>query len=224
MEEHRTREEKSTRRTAPHSASLAVWDVPSPVAAGRRFAIKVGATCASACDLTGQAVAVRDERGVTVGGGELGAEPWPGTRALRWAEVELIAPATTGVADWVVVCAATRSRLAHGAAPAPLAFVVDWPPAHRVTLTVVAPETRAPIGGADLRIGAYRAVTDSDGVGRVDLPPGVYGVALWADGYVGPPTEIAVAGDLAVEIVAVRTLTAAERDARLEELEARQWG
>lgn len=105
---------------ASHATSIAVWGVPSPVAADGRFTVRVGVKCAAGCPLTGQPVAVRNEAGTGVGRGRLGAAPEPGTRALYRTDLTLTAPAREGVHAWTVVFAAagTDPAPAHGAPPA----------------------------------------------------------------------------------------------------------
>src|SRR5690606_23679650 len=46
--------------TKPHSTSLAVWDVSSPVLPGQALAVKAGAKCSAGCDLSGKEVELRD--------------------------------------------------------------------------------------------------------------------------------------------------------------------
>ena len=105
---------------ASHSTSIAVWGVPSPVAADGRFTVRVGVKCAAGCPLTGQPVAVRNEAGAGVGRGRLGAAPEPGTRALYRTDLTLTAPAREGIHAWTVVFAAagTDPAPAHEAPPA----------------------------------------------------------------------------------------------------------
>ena len=38
----------------PHSVSLSVWDVPSPIVLSTRFRIKVGVKCSGDCRLAGE--------------------------------------------------------------------------------------------------------------------------------------------------------------------------
>src|SRR3954463_13583226 len=45
----------------PHGTSLAVWDIPSPIVKGERFAIKVGAKSAADAELKGLEIAVLDD-------------------------------------------------------------------------------------------------------------------------------------------------------------------
>ena len=74
--------------TGEHATSLAAWDVPSPVVAGEKFSVKVGAKCTACCALNGQRVELRDEKGGVLAAGPLGEAVWPGTEGLYWTELE----------------------------------------------------------------------------------------------------------------------------------------
>ncbi len=84
----------------PHPTSVAVWGVPSPVAAASRFTATVGVKCSAGCPLAGHLVVIRDETGRELGLGTLGTEPAAGTRALYAAAVALTAPPEPGVHAW----------------------------------------------------------------------------------------------------------------------------
>ena len=90
-------------KPTPHSTSIAVWGVPSPVVVDRRFAATVGVKCSAGCPLAGRVVVVRDEAGAEAGRGRLGETPTPGTSALHAVEVALKAPAREGVHTWTAV-------------------------------------------------------------------------------------------------------------------------
>ena len=83
-----------------HPTSVAVWGVPSPLAAASRFTATVGVKCSAGCPLAGRPVVIRDETGRELGRGTLGAEPAAGTRALYAASVALAAPPEPGVHAW----------------------------------------------------------------------------------------------------------------------------
>ena len=157
---------------ASHSTSIAVWGVPSPVAADGRFTVRVGVKCAAGCPLTGLPVAVRDEAGAGVGRGRLGAEPEPGTRALYRTDLTLTAPAREGVHAWTVVFAAagTAPAPAHGAHPATEATARE--PAHGAHPATEA-TAREPAHGAHpaAEATAHEAATATFGF-RTVRPPG----------------------------------------------------
>ena len=56
--------------TRPHTTSMAVWDVPSPVVMNRSFKVKVGVKCSSACSLAGHLIEVCDDGGTQVWRGQ----------------------------------------------------------------------------------------------------------------------------------------------------------
>jgi hypothetical protein len=207
-----------------HITSVAVWHVPSPVAINSAFKVKAGITCSETCQLTGHVVEVRDETGTRVGQGTLAEKSWEGTRALYWAEVELTAPATVGLTFWTVCSTREGMHSSHQAASTPFSFKTDPPPEHRVTIKVIGSDTTTPIRAAEVRLGVYRTATDAGGVATCELPKGVYDLKIWSDGYEGPPMTVEVTQDLAIEVEALKTLTAAEREELHERYEANQWG
>ncbi len=86
----------------PHATSVNVWGVPSAIAAGERFRLKVGIKCSAGCKLTGTPLSVFDHGGAHVGAASLLDDVWPGTGALYFAEVEARAPLATGDHEWHV--------------------------------------------------------------------------------------------------------------------------
>lgn len=155
---------------ASHSTSIAVWGVPSPVAAGGRFTVRVGVKCAAGCPLTGRPVAVRDEAGAGVGRGRLGAAPEPGTRALYRTDLTLTAPAREGVHTWTVVFAA-----AHGAHPA--AEAPERESAHGAP----------PAYGTPARESAHEAPPASEAPARKSVPAHEAATATFGFRTVRPP-------------------------------------
>ena len=103
--------------TRPHTTSMAVWDVPSPVVINRSFTVKVGVKCAATCQLAGRLIEVCDEAGARIGESRLGETPWPGTAVLYVAEVELAAPATEGMASWSARFAGNTNAALSSKAP-----------------------------------------------------------------------------------------------------------
>ncbi len=199
-------------RTKPLATSLAVWDIPSPVAMSERFTIKVGAKSSGDCGLAGRAVEICDATGAVVGRGNLGETPWPGTSALYWTEVELLAPPNEGLVSWSVQFAAAGLELPHDRSVSSFSLAVVRAPKHRLTVKVVAKETAAPIEDAQVRLGPFRAATDATGRAEVRLPSDTYDVFIWKVGYEAPATTVEVNGDVAVEVQVV-TLPAEDPDA-----------
>ncbi len=209
-------------RTVPHAASLAVWDVPSLTPAGSPLQVKVGVRCAAGCVLAGRSVEVRDEAGVRVGGGTLGATPWTGTGALYWTSVELPAPVAEGVHSCTAVLTGADAGPPHEAAPAAFTLRADRPSAHRATVRVVDARTREPLGGVEVRVGRYLASTDARGVARVALPRGTFEVGIRKNGFRAEPVRMTVEADIALEIEAAACPTQAELNERF--FEEYPWG
>lgn len=191
-------------RTRPHVTSLAAWDCPSPVVIGKTFTVKVGAQCGAGCaSLEGQRIEIRDAAGAVVARGALGGTAWPGTDALYWTEVDVTAPAQTGVHAWTVTFAADQLRLPHRAASFAFSAMVDRPAEHVVTVRVIAQETQAPLDDAQVRLGARRAATDAAGLARLAVPGGTHELFIWKAGYEAPPRSVEVDRDASIEVAAV---------------------
>jgi len=184
----------------PHATSLAVWAVPSPVVMGEKFEIKVGAKSSAGVALTGATVEVCDEADVVVARGRLGETPLPGTSALYWSEITLLAPDTEGVHAWSVKFAPADLDLPHEQASWNFSVPIVRRPQHRLTIKVVEQVTAAPIANAQLRLGAYRAATDRSGLAEVDLPGGVYDLNVWKVGYEAPARTVELNGNISVEV------------------------
>jgi hypothetical protein len=188
-------------RTRPHETSLAVWAIPSPVVTGQPFAIKVGAKSTAECMLTGGRIAVCDEAGAVLASDVLGDTPWPGTSALYWSELTLVAPAEPGMFSWSVKFAATDLALPHHGASSRFSIAIVQPPEHRLTVKVLEQETATPIENAQVRLGAYRAATGGTGLAELMLPKGSYDLDVWKSGYEAPTTPIAIDADFIIEIL-----------------------
>ena len=179
--------------------------MPSPVVVGSRFTVTVGVRCPRTCPLTGRPVVVRDASGAEVGRGRLGSQPAPGTRALYAAQVELAAPAEAGVHAWTAEFPAAGSgapEAPHAAAQAPFSFRAAARPEHRVTVTVHDRDTEAPLAATEVHLGPYRATTDAEGCARVEVPPGRYDLYVRKTGYTPHTADVAVSGNLALQVAA----------------------
>src|ERR1700686_1469357 len=87
--------------------------------------------------------------------GSLGETPWPGTSALYWTELELLAPAAAGMFSCSVRFDASGLEIPHRGAAASFSISIVSPPEHRLTVKVCEQDTVAPIENAPVRLGAY---------------------------------------------------------------------
>ncbi len=213
-----------TLRTLAHRTSLAVWEVTSPVAVNRMVRLKVGAKCAEACELTGQTVEFCDEHGAEIGETRLGNTPLESTAALYWGRGELAAPPFEKLYVWSARLKPSELRLAHDEATTTFSFATDKPADHRATIELVAKDTQTPIAGAEVRLGLYASTSDASGTAVFDLPKGSYDLGVRVDGYEAPTTKIDVDDDVRIRVEAIKTLTQAEREDRLERYVDIPWG
>ena len=188
--------------TVPHETSLAVWDIPSPVVRNAPFEIKAGAKCSSSCALAGKIIEIRDESGTLMGSGALGETPVPGTTALSFTAIALKAPRKLALNNWTASFAPSELKLAHGSATSRFSFVTVAEPEHSVSVKVVHKETKAPIAGAQVRLGIYGAETDAAGAAIMRVPKGAFPLVVARPGYKMPQRTIKVAKDVRVRITA----------------------
>lgn len=189
--------------TRPHTTSMAVWDVPSPVVMNRPFTVKVGVKCSVTCRLAGHRIEVRDETGIPIAEARLGETSWPGTSALYVAEVELAAPATERILTWSAAFTASEPGLPHEKASATFGFRTARPPEHRVTVRVADRRTEAPLENVEVRLGVYRASTDAQGLASLELPGGIYDLDARKVGYETLPRTVEVRKDLVIQVQAL---------------------
>jgi hypothetical protein len=187
----------------PQPTSLAVWGMPSPVVTGQSFPVKVGAKSAAGCDLRGCPIEIRDENDNVMASGCLAEEPWQGTSALYWTELELKAPPVSGMVAWSVRLTAAELALPHDGASARFTVAIVEPPEHRLTVKVVDQATAAPIADVQVRLGAYRGATDQSGLAEIMMPKGTFDLAIWKAGYEAPAQTVAIDADLTVEVPVV---------------------
>lgn len=188
--------------SVPHETSLAVWDVPSPVVRNARFEIKAGAKCTSHCALADKVIEIRDESGKLMGSGALGKATLPGTMVLAFTTIALKAPRKQALHSWNASFAPSELKLPHGSALSRFSFVTVTEPEHSVSVTVVNKETKAPIAGAQVRLGVYRAETNESGAAKVRVPKGAFPLVITRPGYKMPERNIDVKKDVRVRIAA----------------------
>jgi carboxypeptidase family protein len=187
-------------KTLPHETSLAVWDNPSPVVRGTKFAVKVGAKCTSSCALSDKTVEIRDTADKILGTGSLGPSVWAGTKSLYWTDVSVKAPRKLGPHSWSVRFAPSELKLAHGDSQARFSFVVVAEPEHSVLVKVVNKKTNAPIADAQVRLGLYRTVTDEAGAARLSVPKGKFSLIVTRAGFEMPERTLQVGKDVRVRV------------------------
>jgi hypothetical protein len=183
-----------------HETSLAVWDIPPAVAAGERFAVKVGAKSSAGCALCGRAVEVLDESGAVLASGRLGDAPWPGTAALFWTDVELRAPPALGLATLAARFDAAELDPPHQGARSPFSVAIVGRPEHTLTVTVAA--NGAPLEQAHVCLGPLRAMTDAAGRAEVKLAKGQYQLSIYKAGFDAKAVPLVIDADAAVAIEA----------------------
>jgi hypothetical protein len=185
-----------------HEISLAAWDNPSPIVAGESFTVKVGAKCSAGCRLGGRSFEIRDHTGASVASGYLGESPWEGTAGLCWTFVALRAPSESGVFRWTVAFAAPDLPAPHGAAASTFSFAVVPRPEHLISVRVVEKGSQSPIEGAHVRVGPYRASTDSNGLATFEVAAGEHRVTVGKPGYDAETTNVDICRDLRVQVEA----------------------
>ena len=176
-----------------HKTSLAVWDLASPIVVGRPGKMKVGAKCSAGCTLTDHEIEVFDENGARVARAGLNPTPWPGTSGLYWVELDFSAPEVAGSQTWTVTSK-------HGDAYSHFTFVTVQPPEHTLTINIRDRESQNPLSEAEVRLGAYRASTDEQGVATIELPTGNYNLNVWKVGYEGFSKVIDVTSTVTVDV------------------------
>jgi hypothetical protein len=187
-----------------HALQLTAWDVPSATVAGERFKVAVGARCSAGCDLGGRELTIIDQEGARAGTVKLGREPWPGTEALYFAEIEAKAPLTVGSHPWEAKIAGWEAKRPHAAGSYSMIVRVVSAPDCEVTVRAVDRENQTPIKGARVVMHPYRAVTDDNGIARVRVARGQYDILVSGSRYLPAATSVEVSADL---------ITSAELDA-----------
>ena len=158
----------------PHSTHVVVWDAPSTIECGEKFSVKLGVKCSSECRPDGWTVEVRDQDGKERATATLRGEPWPGTSALYYAEVELSAPDTEGLYTWEAKAPGDGLDLPHAEAIAPFGVRVVPTPECLLTVVAIDMENQTPVKGAKVSVHPYRTFTDERGVAEVRVPKGQY--------------------------------------------------
>jgi hypothetical protein len=196
-------EERSTAfsfATKAHDVSVSVWGVPSAMATGERFTLKVGIKCSAWCRLAGRPLGIFDRDGTRVAAGRLLDEVWPGTSALYFAEIEAEAPLAAGDHEWRAEIAESGSNPPHAAGSFTFAVKVVGAPDCKVTVAAFDGATQAPINGAHVLLHPYRSRTDETGVARIKVTRGRYRLCVSGFNYIPYESDIEVADDFATRV------------------------
>ncbi len=180
----------------PHAVHLTVWDVPSTVEPGERFALAVGARCSGGCGLGGRELSIFDQAGALAGTAKLGDEIWPGTEALYFARCEARAPLEAGSHPWEAKIAGWDAEVPHTPGSFPLVIRAVTAPDCEVTVRAVDRETQTPIKGARVVMHPYRALTDVNGIARVRVAKGQYDILVSGSHYLPACTSVEVTADM----------------------------
>ena len=163
---------------SPHGTSVVVWDAPSTVECGKTFGVKLGVKCSAECRPDGWTIEILDHDGTVRATAAPSDEPWPGTAALYFAEVELSAPDTDGLYSWEAKAlgAGLSDDLDIPHAECITPFGVRVVPTPECVLTVVAidMESQTPVEGAKVVLHPYKTFTDERGMAEVSVPRGEY--------------------------------------------------
>ncbi len=158
----------------PHSTRVVIWDVPSTIECGEKFSVKLGVKCSSECQPDGWTVEVRDQDGKKRATATLSGEPWPGTAALYYTEVDLSTPDTEGLYAWEAKAPVDGLDIPHTECIARFGVRVVPTPECLLTVVAIDMESQTPVKGAMVVVHPYRAFTDERGVAEVRVPEGEY--------------------------------------------------
>jgi hypothetical protein len=187
--------------TEPHATRIVVWDVPSSVVAGETFRLKVGLKCSRACQLGGTQFAICDAEGAQVASGTVGSDPWPGSTALHFAEVEVSAPGVEGLHLWEIRVPASKVEIPHEEQRSDTFGVRSVPaPELLVRVEVIDRDAQASLNGASVVMYPYRAVTDERGVAEIRAARGRYRLQVSRAKYLPGSHSIDVTGDVTTTV------------------------
>lgn len=175
-----------------HRIAPVVWDVPQAVEPGADFTVKVGARCASQCDATGWSVSIRDDNGDIVATAKVGDAVWPGTEALRYAEISLTAPEEIGRFAREAVVEAPEAALPHEAGRRRFGLRTAPKADARLLVEAVDAETGEPASGLKVVAGPFFTRTGADGTAELAVPRGAHGVFVSGGHYLPQRVECVV--------------------------------
>jgi len=172
--------------------------VPSTIAAGERFRLKVGVQCSAGCRLAGEQVRIVDSEDAQVAAGSLSEDVWPGTSALYFADLEAQAPLTTGEHRWRADISGAELGVPHVGGSCALTVKVVGAPDHEVMVEAFDRDKQMPVEGAHVLLHPYRAFTDASSMAKLRVVKGSYRLFVSGFNYIAFEDSIDVAADVAV--------------------------
>ncbi|WP_404404015.1 carboxypeptidase-like regulatory domain-containing protein [Pelagibacterium halotolerans] len=196
----------------PHKIDLVAWDIPKTVVAGERFSVKLGAKCSGQCAPNGWKFQITDESGSPIAEAPLGDTPWPRTKALHYAEVDLPAPAQLGHFRWTVALVDVAEDMPHEVSETHFGLHCTAAPECTVEIEAMDLVSGAPVVGATVRLHPYHARTDATGIARLAVPKGEYTLLVSGAGHFAHRETLAIAGNFKtrIELSEDRELTEAD--------------
>ena len=92
---------------------------------------------------------------------------------------------------------------AHEGTSSQFNVAVVRPPQHTITVKVVQEHSAAPIDNAQIRLGAYRGVTDQDGLAQIMVATGRYDLNVWKVGFEVIGRTVDINDDISLQIEAL---------------------
>ena len=167
----------------PHRTSVLVWGAPSAIAVGQSFAVTIGLKCSGGCNMAGHEVQIHDASGALAATARIGADTPHGSSGLHEVTVTLQAPAEISRQNWRASFASDDEEPMHEAAAATFGLNFVAVPAHKVEITVLDAETKAPLRGAQITAHPFRATADAEGVASLMVCSGSYTIWVSAAGH-----------------------------------------
>jgi hypothetical protein len=194
----------------PHPTSMIAWDLPSAIVVGERFRFKVGIKCLAGCHLAGRELTVHDPAGTQVGTGRLRDQPWPGTTAMFYDEIDIRAPDAEGQYKWEARASWPETELPHSDSASAFGVRVTSFPDCLVTVEAIDAKEKTPVAGAFVVMHPYRAVTNERGLAELRVRKGEYAILVSKTRFDPMKRTVAISGDFQTQVELV--LEAPEQD------------
>jgi len=73
-----------------------------------------------------------------------------------------------------------------------------------VAVAVTESEVATPVEAGEIALGPYRAATDKTGVAHIEVPGGIYDLAVWKSGFEPASRTVEIAADVSVQLELIR--------------------